>query len=47
MHLVDTNVWLERLLDQARAKRSASFLSEFPRINYSSLISLSIQLVWC
>lgn len=30
MYLVDTNVWLERLLDQARSDEVGEFLGRFP-----------------
>jgi predicted nucleic acid-binding protein len=30
LHLVDTNVWLERLLDQERAEEVGKFLGETP-----------------
>ncbi len=30
MYLVDTNVWLERLLEQARAEEVAQFLDRTP-----------------
>lgn len=30
MYLVDTNVWLERLLDQARAEEVGQFLERIP-----------------
>jgi len=30
MYLVDTNIWLERLLDQARANEVGSFLDHIP-----------------
>lgn len=30
MHLVDTNVWLERLLDQERSEEIGHFLSNIP-----------------
>ncbi len=33
MYLVDTNVWLERLLDQAVLQKLADFWIGFPRIS--------------
>jgi hypothetical protein len=30
MYLVDTNIWLERLLDQARSEEVGEFLSQIP-----------------
>jgi predicted nucleic acid-binding protein len=30
MYLIDTNVWLERLLDQARAEEIGHFLDHTP-----------------
>jgi hypothetical protein len=30
MYLIDTNVWLERLLDQVRSEEAGHFLAEVP-----------------
>ena len=30
MYLVDTNIWLERLLEQARAEEVGRFLAQIP-----------------
>lgn len=30
MYLVDTNIWLERLLDQARSEEVGQFLAHIP-----------------
>jgi uncharacterized protein len=35
MYLVDTNIWLEYLLNQARAQESRQFLAAFDGLRYS------------
>ena len=43
MYLVDTNVWLERLLNQARSDDVGKFLNEVSTVTFTSLILLSTQ----
>jgi hypothetical protein len=44
MYLVDTNIWLERLLDQERSEEVGQFPDLFRPINYSSQILRCTQL---
>jgi hypothetical protein len=45
MYLLDTNIWLERLLDQGRSGEVDTFLSSVPSDRYSSRIFHFIPLV--
>ena len=49
MYLVDTNVWLERLLDQARSEEVGAFLDRLPseRVFITDFCFHSIGLVLC
>jgi len=49
MYLVDTNVWLERLLDQARSEEVGEFLGRLPseRLFITDFSFHSISLVLC
>jgi hypothetical protein len=49
MYLVDTNVWLERLLDQAKSQEVGQFLDYFPpdRLAITDFAFHSIGIALC
>jgi len=47
MYLIDTNVWLERFLDQARSDEVGYFLDHILSERLSSPILLFIPSEWC
>jgi uncharacterized protein len=48
MHLLDTNIWLERLLDQARSEEVGNFLDRFVgTLSISEFSLYSIGIILC